>query len=89
MPAMSLTPEQQAELRRAALVARADTMHRGHGWSTGKRGRNATEALVDLVRERWGVEIGVRGMQKLLGRLGLAYVRLNQGGHWREAGDGR
>jgi transposase len=80
-----LTAEQQAELRRAALAMRAETTHRGYGRVGGARGGNATERLVDLVRERWGVTISTRGLQKLLGRLGLEYQARAQGGRWREA----
>jgi transposase len=80
-----LSPEQQAELRREALVARADSPHRGYGRARGAVGRNTTQALCDLVRERYGVRLSVRGMQAQLHRLGLRYQPQAQGGRWREA----
>jgi hypothetical protein len=80
-----LTTAQQAELRLAALEARADSPFRGRGATMGRAGRNATEVLIDLAHQRWGVEFSPRGMQKQLNRLGLEYLHLAQGGFWIEA----
>jgi hypothetical protein len=80
-----LTAEQETELRRAALMARAEGP-RGYGSTRGRTGRSATEQLVDPARERWSVALTPRGMQKLLGRLGLEYRAAAQGGRWREPG---
>jgi transposase len=80
-----LSPGQQAELRREALATRADSPHRGYGSARRAVGRNATEVLCDLVRERYGVQFSVRGMQAQLHRLGLKYQPQAQGGRWREA----
>jgi transposase len=81
-----LSPAQQADLRREALAARAETTYRGYGRIGGAVGRNATEVLCELMRERYGVRLSVRGMEAQLHRLGLKYQPQAQGGRWRESG---
>jgi transposase len=79
-----LTPEQQAEVRRLALRARAESTHRGRGATGGACGRNPTEIVRAFIAETYGVEYTERGVQKLLGRLGLVYEHRAMGGFWAE-----
>jgi hypothetical protein len=83
----SLSAAEQAETRAFALRARADSTHRGYGSTQGALGRNATEVVRDWIAERHGVEMSVRGVQALLGRLGLVHRRAGQGGCWIERPD--
>jgi transposase len=79
-----LTAEQMAEVRAMAQRAQADTRFRGFGNSGGRVGRNATEVVRDFIAETFGVEMSVRGVQALLGRVGLEYQHRAQGGFWAE-----
>jgi hypothetical protein len=80
-----LTSVQEAELRGMAVAARAESRYRGHGSCQGRQGLNATEALWIEAAERFGIELSVRSIQRLLNELGLEYWRRGQGGIWLEA----
>jgi transposase len=87
MPRPSLlSAEQQAEVRAFALRARAESTFRGRGSLRGAIGRNATELARDWIAVHYDVEMTARGVQRLLGRLGLEYQHRAQGGFWTEAG---
>jgi transposase len=79
-----LSAAQQAEVREMALRAHAESAHRGRGTIGGAWGRNCTELVRDFIADEYGVEMGIRAVQKMLVRLGLEYHHRAQGGYWAE-----